>query len=124
MLLYEDLTYKIRKAIFNVFNYWGPGLLEQIYEESLVVELNTMGLKVERQKSIPIEYNGIKIQCDYRFDILVKDTVIIELKAVSEIMDIHKKQLLTYLKVTNKHVGILVNFNTTDIIHSIIRIAN
>ena len=124
MLLYEDLTYKIRKAIFNVYNYWGLGLLEQIYEESLVVELASMGMKVERQKEIPIVYNGTKLQCDYRLDLLVEDEIIVELKSVAEIMDIHKKQLLTYLRVTGKKVGLLVNFNTTNIIQSILRIAN
>ena len=98
--------------------------MEQIYEESLVVELASMGLKVERQKEIPIVYNGTKLQCDYRLDLLVEDEIIVELKSVAEIMDIHKKQLLTYLRVTGKKVGLLVNFNTTNIIQSILRIAN
>lgn len=124
MLLYEELTYQIRKAIFNVYNYWGPGLYEDIYEKSLIVELELLGLKVECQKSIPVEYKDIKLKCDYRLDLLVEDKVIIELKAVDELKTIHKKQLLTYLKVTDKRLGLLVNFNTADIMHSIIRIAN
>ena len=124
MLLYEELTYQIRKAIFNVYNYWGPGLYEDIYEKSLIVELELLGLKVECQKSIPVKYNDIKLKCDYRLDLLVEDKVIIELKAVDELKTIHKKQLLTYLKVTDKRLGLLVNFNTADIMHSIIRIAN
>ena len=124
MLLYEELTYQIRKAIFNVYNYWGPGLYEDIYEKSLIVELELLGLKVECQKSIPVKYKDIKLKCDYRLDLLVEDKVIIELKAVDELKTIHKKQLLTYLKVTDKRLGLLVNFNTADIIHSIIRIAN
>ena len=124
MLLYEELTYQIRKAIFNVYNYWGPGLFEEIYEKSLVAELETFGLKVECQKQIPVIYKGTKLKCDYRLDLLVDDKVIIELKAVDELKPIHKKQLLTYLKITDKHLGLLVNFNTTDIIHSIVRIAN
>ena len=124
MLLYEDLTFQIRKAIFNVYNYWGPGLLETIYEKSLMIELETMGLKVECQKHIPVVYRGKDIECDYRLDLLVEDKVIIELKAVEKLQPIHKMQLSTYLKITGKRLGILVNFNTSDIIHSIVRIAN
>ena len=124
MLLYEDLTFQIRKAIFNVYNYWGPGLLETIYEKSLMIELETMGLKVECQKHIPVVYRGKDIECDYRLDLLVEDKVIIELKAVENLQPIHKMQLSTYLKITSKRLGILVNFNTSDIMHSIVRIAN
>ena len=124
MLLYEDLTFQIRKAIFNAYNYWGPGLLETIYEKSLMIELETMGLKVECQKHIPVVYRGKDIECDYRLDLLVEDKVIIELKAVENLQPIHKMQLSTYLKITGKRLGILVNFNTSDIIHSIVRIAN
>ena len=124
MLLYEDLTFQIRKAIFNVYNYWGPGLLETIYEKSLMIELETMGLKVECQKHIPVVYRGKDIECDYRLDLLVEDKVIIELKAVENLQPIHKMQLSTYLKITGKRLGILVNFNTSDIIHSTVRIAN
>ena len=124
MLLYEDLTFQIRKAIFNVYNYWGPGLLETIYEKSLMIELETMGLKVECQKHIPVVYRGKDIECDYRLDLLVEDKVIIELKAVENLQPIHKMQLSTYLKLTGKRLGILVNFNTSDIIHRIVRIAN
>lgn len=124
MLLYEDLTFQIRKAIFNVYNYWGPGLLETIYEKSLMIELETMGLEVECQKHIPVVYRGKEIECDYRLDLLVEDKVIIELKAVENLQPIHKMQLSTYLKITSKRLGILVNFNTSDIMHSIVRIAN
>ena len=124
MLLYEDLTFQIRKAIFNVYNYWGPGLLETIYEKSLMIELETMGLKVECQKHIPVVYRGKDIECDYRLDLLVEDKVIIELKAVENLQPIHKMQLSTYLKITGKRLVILGNFNTSDIIHSIVLIAN
>ena len=124
MLLYEDLTFQIRKAIFNVYNYWGPGLLETIYEKSLMIELETMGLEVECQKHIPVVYRGKEIECDYRLDLLVEDKVIIELKAVENLQPMHKMQLSTYLKITSKRLGILVNFNTSDIMHSIVRIAN
>ena len=124
MLLYEELTYKIRKAIFNVYNFWGPGMFEEVYEKSLVVELNLMGVKVERQKRIPVLYKGVALDCVYILDLLVEDSIIIELKAVDELKSIHKSQLLTYMKISDKRLGLLVNFNTTDIMHSIVRIAN
>ena len=124
MLLYEELTYQIRKAIFNVYNYWGPGLYEEIYEKSLVAELTSMGLKVECQKQFHVNYKDTRIDCDYRLDLLVEDAIVIELKSVEELKPLHKKQLFTYLKITDKRLGLLVNFNTTDIMHSIVRIIN
>ena len=124
MLLYEELTYQIRKAIFNVYNYWGPGLYEEIYEKSLVAELTSMGLKVECQKQVHVNYKVTRIDCDYRLDLLVEDAIVIELKSVEELKPLHKKQLFTYLKITDKRLGLLVNLNTTDIMHSIVRIIN
>ena len=124
MLLYEELTYQIRKAIFNVYNYWGPELYEEIYEKSLVAELTSMGLKVECQKQVHVNYKDTRIDCDYRLDLLVEDAIVIELKSVEELKPLHKKQLFTYLKITDKRLGLLVNFNTTDIMHSIVRIIN
>ena len=124
MLLHEELTYKIRKAVFNVYNYWGPGLYEEVYEKSLLIELKGMGLKVECQKHIPVVYKGTLLNCDYRLDLLVDDAVIVELKTVDEIRNIHKTQLYTYLRVTGLRLGLLVNFNTTDIMRSIVRVAN
>ena len=91
MLLYGDLTYKIRAAIFEVYNYWGPGLFEQIYEESLVHQLRKEGLKVEQQVPLPVIYDGVKLPCDYRLDLLVEDKVIIELKSVEELHPVHYK---------------------------------
>ena len=124
MLLYEELTYQIRKAIFNVYNYWGPGLYEEIYEKSLVAELTSMGLKAECQKQVHVNYKDTRIDCDYRLDLLVEDAIVIELKSVEELKPLHKKQLFTYLKITDKRLGLLVNFNTTDIMRSIVRIIN
>ena len=122
MLLYGDLTYKIRGAILKVYNHWGPGLFEQVYEESLLYQLRKDGLKVEQQVSLPVIYDGYKLPCDYRLDLLVEDKVIIELKSVEELKPVHFKQLMTYLKIADKKVGLLVNFNVADMSSAIHRI--
>ena len=122
MLLYGDLTYKIRGAIFEVYNYWGPGLFEQVYEESLVHQLRKVGLKVEQQVPLPVIYDGVKLPCDYRLDLLVEDKVIIELKSVEELHPVHYKQLMTYRKSAYKKVGLLVNFNVDDMAKGIHRL--
>ena len=121
-MIEEELTYKIRGAIFAVYKELGPGLLENIYEAALVYELEKRGLKVEQQKQIQVYYDGKVLPVDYRIDLLVEDKVILELKSVSELKDVHFKQLLTYLRITKKRVGLLVNFNTEDIVKSIHRI--
>ena len=122
MLLYSDLTFKIRGAIFKVYNFWGPGLFEQVYEESLVCQLRKEGLKVEQRLPLPVIYDGQTLPCDYRLDLLVKDKIIIELKSVEELKPLHYKQLLTYLKIANKKVGLLVNFNVNDMSKGIHRV--
>ena len=121
-MIEEELTYKIRGAIFAVYKELGPGLLENIYEAALVYELEKRGLKVEKQKQIQVYYDGKVLPVDYRIDLLVEDKVILELKSVSDLKDVHFKQLLTYLRITKKRVGLLVNFNTEDIVKSIHRI--
>jgi GxxExxY protein len=121
-MIEEELTYKIRGAIFTVYKELGPGLLENIYEAALVYELEKRGLKVEEQKQIQVYYDGKVLPVDYRIDLLVEDKVILELKSVSDLKDVHFKQLLTYLRITKKRVGLLVNFNTEDIVKSIHRI--
>lgn len=121
-MLHSELTYKIRGAIFKVYNHWGPGLFEQIYEESLVYELRKGGLKVEQQVPLPVLYDGCKLPCDYRLDLLVEDKVIIELKSVEELKPVHFKQLMTYLKIADKKVGLLVNFNVHDMSTGIHRV--
>ena len=123
---YNDLTYEIRSAIFEVFKELGPDLLESIYESALCYELKERGLTIESQLSLPVIYKNKDLGLGYRIDILVDDTVIIEIKSVEEIKKVHKKQLLTYLKLTNKKIGLLVNFNTDFLKdkESIIRIIN
>lgn len=120
----NEISYQIRGAIFEVYNTLGPGLLESVYEEALVYELNQRNLKVERQLEIPIHYKDASLSTPLRLDVLVEDSVIIELKSVKALEDIHFKQLLTYLRLLDKHLGILVNFNTDDISSSIRRVVN
>ncbi len=120
----NDISYKIRGAAYNVYKELGPGLLESVYEEALYYELQQIGLKVERQLNIPIEYKGIHLSTTLRLDLIIEDKVIIELKSVAEISNIHFKQLQTYLKLTNKRLGLLINFNTTNILDDIHRVVN
>ena len=120
----NDITYEIRGAIYDVYKALGPGLLESVYEEALCFELVQRGLKVERQITVPIHYKGNVLKTELRLDILVEDTIIFELKSVEEMRPVFTKQLLTYLRLLNKKVGLLVNFNTDNILASIIRVVN
>ena len=120
----NEISYLIRKAIFNVYNGLGPGLLESVYQKVIIYKLEDLGLEVKCEVPIPIVYNDIFFDCNFRIDILVEDLVIIELKSVKELEDVHYKQVSTYLKLSNKKLGILVNFNTDKILNSIKRIVN
>ncbi|MBQ3738555.1 MAG: GxxExxY protein [Bacteroidales bacterium] len=120
----NELTYEIRGAIFDVYNELGPGLLESVYEEALTYELKQRGLDVARQVEVPIIYKGNELKTPLRLDLLVNDQVIVELKSVEEMKSVFAKQLLTYLKLMDKRVGLLVNFNTNNMRESIKRIVN
>ena len=120
----NEITYQIRGAIYDVYKELGPGLLESVYEEALCFELEQRGLKVERQIQVPINYKGNVLQTELRLDVLVEDNVIVELKSVEEMKKVFAKQLLTYLRLMNKKVGLLVNFNTDNILTAITRVAN
>ena len=117
----NELTYEIRGAIFDVYNDLGPGLLESVYEEALAFELQERGLEVVRQMEVPILYKGNELKTPLRLDLMVNDRVIIELKSVEDMKPVFTKQLLTYLKLLDKHIGILVNFNTSNLRDSIKR---
>ena len=119
-----DITYVIRGAIYDVYKELGPGLLESVYEEALCFELERRGLKVERQVQVPVIYKGNVLKTELRLDVLVEDKVIVELKSVEEMKKVFSKQLLTYLRLMDKSVGLLVNFNTDDILKSMHRIVN
>jgi len=120
----NEITYEIRGAIYDVYKALGPGLLESVYEEALVFELVQRGLVVERQKQVPIMYKGNVLKSDLRLDLIVNNSVIVELKSVEEMKKVFAKQLLTYLRLMNKKIGLLVNFNTDNILTSIERVVN
>ncbi len=121
----NDITYQIRGAIYDVYKNLGPGLLESVYEEAMVYELQKRGLKVERQMEVPIHYDGHLLKTSLRLDLLVEGRVIVELKSVKEMQDVFWKQTRTYLRLLGLNVGILVNFNTDDILDdSIHRVVN
>ena len=120
----NEITYEIRGAIYDVYKELGPGLLESVYEEALCFELAKRGLRVERQKQVPINYKGYVLNTELRLDLIVEDSVIVELKSVEEMKKVFAKQLLTYLRLMDKHVGLLVNFSTDNILTAITRIAN
>lgn len=125
MMTVNQITYQIRGAIYDVYKTLGPGLLESVYEEALVFELQQRGLKVERQKQVPIIYKGNTLKTELRLDLLVEDQVIVELKSVAEMKDVFYKQTLTYLRLLDKRLGLLVNFNVDDILDgAITRVAN
>lgn len=122
----NDLTFKIRGAAFIVHNELGPGLLESVYEAALAFELINLGLKVKSQVPLPVQYKNVNLELGFRIDLLVEEKIIIEIKSVEAIHDVHKKQLLTYLKLSERKVGLLINFNSLKLIEkeSIIRIIN
>ena len=120
----SEITYQIRGAIYDVYKALGPGLLESVYEEALAFELQQRGLNVERQKQVPIIYKENILKTELRLDLLVEGRVIVELKSVEEMKKVFYKQLLTYLRLMNLNVGILVNFNTDNILESIDRVVS
>jgi GxxExxY protein len=115
-LLCEELTEKIIGAAIEVHRALGPGLLESAYEECLCHEFNLRELAFKRQVPLPVEYKGVKLDCGYRVDILVQDEVILELKCVEHLLPVHDAQLLTYLKLTRKRVGLIINFNVATLV--------
>jgi GxxExxY protein len=122
----NDLTYKIRGAIFAVYNELGPGLLESVYELALCHELKQLELEVKRQVNLPVLYKTVSLDAGFRLDLIVENQVIIEIKSVDSLHNVHKKQLLTYLKLTKMKIGFLVNFNCDKLVDkdTIIRIVN
>ena len=109
---FDELSNTVIGCALKVHKKPGPGLLESAYEQCLCYELTQAGLKFERQKELPIQYNDVKIDCGYRLDVLVEDKLILELKCVDKLTPIHEAQLLTYMKISTVHLGLLINFNS------------
>ena len=120
----NEISYLIRGAIYKVYNNIGPGLLESVYETALVYELRKIGLNVKSQLGLPFIYEELKMEVGFRIDIFVENKVIVEVKSVEHLAELHQKQLLTYLKLSEVKLGLLVNFNTSEINENIIRIVN
>ena len=118
------LTGKVIGAAIEVHKQLGPGLLESAYEECLCHEFQLREIAYIRQKSLPIEYKGVKLDCGYRLDIVVEDLVLLELKSCDKIEDIHRAQLLTYLKLSGLKLGLIINFNVPVLRDGIIRVVN
>ena len=120
----NEISYQVIGAIYKVYNELGPGLLESVYEAALCYQLRKDGLKVENQVKLFVIYDGHVLPVDLRLDVLVEDKVIVELKSVTEMKAVYSKQLLTYLKISNLKLGLLVNFDTSDIRSFIHRVVN
>jgi len=120
----EEITESIIKAALKVHTALGPGLLENVYETCLIYELEKKNIEVKSQVSLPVIYDEIKMDIGYRLDLLVQDQVIVELKSVDKLLPIHEAQLLSYLKLSQKKVGLLINFNVTHLKKGIKRFVN
>lgn len=120
----NEITGKVVDAAMKVHTVLGPGLLESAYQACLAYELDKRGLKARRQVELPVIYENIRIDVGYRCDLLIEDTVIVELKAVEKVLPVHQAQLLSYLKLSGKKVGLLINFNTEHLKDGIIRLVN
>jgi len=120
----NEISEKIIGAAIEVHRILGPGLLESVYEEALCHELHLRGLKFVRQQSVPIPFKGIKLGTDLRLDLLVEDRVIVDLKAKETLSPIDKPQLLTYLRLSEKHLGLIINFQVEVLRDGITRIVN
>ncbi len=114
-LIDEGLTERVIGTAIEVHRTLGPGLLESAYEEGLCYESHLHGIKFQRQVPLPAPYKGINLDCAYRVDIVVEDAVVLELKCVEHVLPVHEAQLLTYLELTGKHVGLILNFHVATL---------
>jgi GxxExxY protein len=118
---FKELTEAIIGAAIAVHRELGPGLFEVVYDECFSRELAIRGLKFKRQVHVPVSYKGITLDCAYRLDVLVEDTIVVELKAIEAIEPVHKAQLVTYLRLTGKPIGLLINFNVPVLVDGVVR---
>ena len=120
----NEVTEQIIGAAIEVHRALGPGLLESVYESCLCHELELRGLAVARQVLLPVRYKSVQVDCGYRMDLVVEDLVIVEVKAVEDVLPIHEAQLLTYLRLTDRRAGLLINFNVPTLKQSVRRLVN
>jgi GxxExxY protein len=120
-LVEEDVTGEIIGAAMSVHRELGPGLLESAYQVSMCRELTLRGIPFQSQVDIPVEYKGVRLDCGYRIDLLVDNRVVVELKSVDRIQPVHEAQLITYLRLSGVHVGLLINFNVPTLRRGIVR---
>jgi GxxExxY protein len=120
----NSITEQIIGAAIDVHRTLGPGLLESAYEACLMFELVSRGLKVEKQKPLPVIYRDVKLDCGYRLDLVVENAIVIELKAIDKLLPIHRAQLLSYLKLSGLKVGLLINFHTKMLKDGVVRLVN
>lgn len=120
----NEIATEIVDAAYRIHITLGPGLLESVYEAALALELEERGLHTARQPPIAISYKGIALGTGFRADLIVEDRVIVEIKSIEELSPVHRKQLLTYLRLTKKHLGLLINFNVALIKDGITRLVN
>ena len=111
----NEISYKIRGILFNVYNKLGPGLFESVYEEIIAFELKKNGIQFHRQKSLPVIWEQVKLDHGFRADLIIENKVIVELKSVEKLAPIHTMQLLTYLRVSDLKLGLLINFNDSPL---------
>lgn len=120
----NEITEKIIGCAINVHKNLGPGLLESAYQQCLYYELRKSGLRVEKEKALPLVYEEVKLDCGYRLDLLVENKIVVEIKSVEALNDIHLAQVLTYLKLNNSKIGLLINFNVIQLVKGIKRVIN
>ncbi len=120
----DEISHRIIGAAIEVHRHLGPGLLESAYQSCLAFELKQLGLKVEEQKTLPVVYKQVKLDCGYRLDLVVEDEIIVEIKAIEKLLPIHEAQLLSYLRLAKKRVGLLMNFHVPVLKNGLKRIVN
>lgn len=120
----NEVSGLIVDSAFKIHSALGPGLLESLYEAMMVYELKSRGLDVEAQRGVPVVYGGVKLDLGFRADLIVNHLVLVELKSIEEVAPVHRKQLLTYLRLTGLRVGLLINFNVALIKDGITRVVN
>jgi GxxExxY protein len=120
----DEISHRIIGAAIEVHRHLGPGLLESAYQSCLAFELKQLGLKVEEQKPLPVVYKQVKLDCGYRLDMVVEDEITVEIKAIEKLLPIHDAQLLSYLRLTKKRVGLLMNFHVPVLKNGLKRIVN